>query len=80
MLPKDFYPTPENIINKMLFDIDLKMIQTILEPSAGKGNIIEYTKEIYKEMYGGSYYKEVNPDKYLTFDAVEQDKNLILRR
>ena len=50
---KDFYPTPENIINKMLFDIDFKMIQTILEPSAGKGNIIEALQK--KEKYLSSY-------------------------
>ena len=42
---KDFYPTPEAIINKMLCDIDFKMIHSILEPSAGKGNIVEAIKK-----------------------------------
>ena len=74
-----FYPTPKYLVKKMINKLpkSLREYKYILEPSCGKGNIIEYTKEIYKEMYGGSYYQEVNPDKYLTFDAVEQDKNLI---
>ena len=38
---KDFYPTPQNLIEKMLDGLDWKMINTILEPSAGKGNIVE---------------------------------------
>lgn len=38
---KDFYPTPQNLIDKMLCDIDFSMIKSILEPSAGKGDIVE---------------------------------------
>lgn len=45
MLPKDFYPTPQNLIDKMLCDLDFKIISSILEPSAGKGNIIEELKK-----------------------------------
>lgn len=67
---KDFYPTPENIINKMLFDLDLKMIQTVLEPSAGKGNIIEAIQK--KEQYYSSY----NNNYHFDIDAIEADKNL----
>lgn len=67
---KDFYPTPENIINKMLFDIDMKMIQTILEPSAGKGNIIEAIQK--KEQYYSSY----NNNYHFDIDCIEADQNL----
>lgn len=42
---KDFYPTPQNIIDKMLCNIDFSMIKSILEPSAGKGDIIEALKK-----------------------------------
>jgi len=42
---KDFYPTPEYVINQMLFGLDLEG-KTILEPSAGKGNIIDKLKEL----------------------------------
>lgn len=42
---KDFYPTPQNLIDKMLDGLDWKMIHTVLEPSAGKGNIVEALKK-----------------------------------
>ena len=43
--PKDFYPTPQNLIDKMLFSLDFTMIKSILEPSAGSGNIVEALKK-----------------------------------
>ena len=38
---KDFYPTPDDVICKMLENIDTSLYSSILEPSAGKGNIIK---------------------------------------
>lgn len=35
-----FYPTPPSIAGKMLAGLDLRLIQSVLEPSAGKGNLI----------------------------------------
>lgn len=67
---KDFYPTPENLINKMLCDIDFKMIHSILEPSAGSGNIVEAIKK--KEKFYSSTYNKVNYD----IDCIEVDQNL----
>lgn len=67
---KDFYPTPENIINKMLCDIDFKMIHSILEPSAGSGNIVEAIKK--KESFYSTTYNKVNYD----IDCIEADQNL----
>lgn len=67
---KDFYPTPEAIINKMLCDIDFKMVHSILEPSAGKGNIVEAIKK--KEKFYSSTYNKVNYD----IDCIEADRNL----
>lgn len=72
MLPKDFYPTPQNIIDKMLCDLDFTMIKSILEPSAGKGDIIEALRkkeESSKKNYG---YKEYQFD----IDCIEADQNL----
>ena len=40
MFNNTFYPTPETIANKMLEGIDFTFIQTVLEPSAGKGDLI----------------------------------------
>lgn len=39
----DFYPTPVEIIEKMVDGIELHG-KTILEPSAGKGDIVDYLK------------------------------------
>lgn len=35
-----FYPTPPSVAREMLKDLDFRMIQTVLEPSAGKGDLI----------------------------------------
>lgn len=42
---EDFYPTPRKLIEKMLSGIDFSMISTVLEPSAGKGDICDYLKD-----------------------------------
>lgn len=44
MFNKDFYPTPNNVIESILIGIDI-IDKIVLEPSAGKGNIIDYLKE-----------------------------------
>lgn len=67
---KDFYPTPETIINKMLCDIDFKMIHSILEPSAGSGNIVEALKR--KEKLYTTNYNKFSFD----IDCIEADQNL----
>ena len=36
----EFYPTPEKLVEKMLDGIDWDYVKTILEPSAGKGDIL----------------------------------------
>ena len=35
-----FYPTPEWLVDKMLDKVDFSDVTSILEPSAGKGDII----------------------------------------
>ncbi len=37
----EFYPTPETLIAEMLAGIDFDKVETILEPNAGKGDIIK---------------------------------------
>ncbi len=41
---QDFYPTPRNIIELMLQDVDV-LGNNFLEPSAGKGDIVKYLNE-----------------------------------
>lgn len=72
MLPKEFYPTPQNLIDKMLCDLDFTMIKSILEPSAGKGDIVEALKkkeENHNKYYGRQYYQ-------FDIDCIEADQNL----
>ena len=37
----DFYPTPSWLAGKMLSGLDYKMIRSVLEPSAGKGDLVD---------------------------------------
>ncbi|WP_282638076.1 DUF4942 domain-containing protein [Sphingobacterium thalpophilum] len=43
MFNKDFYPTPRHVISQMLAPYEL-LGKTMLEPSSGKGDIIDYAK------------------------------------
>lgn len=67
---KDFYPTTQKLIDKMLDGLDWKMIHTILEPSAGKGDIIEALKK--KEEYNNRWSTTIRLD----IDCIENDQNL----
>lgn len=44
MFNKDFFPTPTDVINSMLFGVDIQN-KVILEPHGGKGNIVDYLKD-----------------------------------
>jgi hypothetical protein len=66
----DFYPTPEHLIEKMLFSLDFNKIKTILEPSAGKGDIVEKIKE--KENLMSDRWTKFTID----IDCIENDENL----
>ncbi|MCL2776263.1 MAG: DUF4942 domain-containing protein [Oscillospiraceae bacterium] len=44
----EFYPTPQSLIDKMLDGIDFKLIETVLEPSAGTGNICDAVNQKLK--------------------------------
>lgn len=64
----DFYPTPDNLIDKMLRDVDFKYINNILEPSAGSGSILNYITEKL------NHYPYNN--KVMDIDCIEIDNNL----
>lgn len=67
---KDFYPTPQQLIDKMICDLDLTMIHTVLEPSAGKGDIVDVLKK--KEEVRNKWYTKIS----LSIDCIENDPNL----
>jgi len=68
---KNFYPTPQNLIDKMIDKIEhWDKYLYILEPSSGKGDIIErYQEKIKNRRYG------IDLNKF-KFDAIEIDFNL----
>lgn len=70
MFINEFYPTPIKIINQMLNGIKLSEINTILEPSAGKGDIVS----VIKENYEAQRYRYSNRD--IDIDAIEIDTDL----
>ena len=63
----EFYPTPQELVQKMIEGIDWRYIHTILEPSAGKGDII---REIARKE--DKIYNRVAFD----VDCIEFDPNL----
>lgn len=67
----DFYPTPSNLIHKMLSHLDFRYIKSVLEPSAGKGDIVEAITNKFKNNQS-SYNKNNNFD----IDTIELDNNL----
>lgn len=86
MFDKSFYPTPISTIIHMIHKVNLRDKNSILEPSAGKGDILDYIVENYRfkdKVYAveknpelqlilkGKGYK-VLTDDFLTFDPANQ--------
>lgn len=69
----NFYPTPAKIIDTMLQGIKLDEIKTILEPSAGKGDIVDHIVDKYKTLY---CRYGVKWETQLDIDTIEIDANL----
>ena len=40
-----FYPTPKSLLNRITDSLKWNKITSVLEPSAGKGDIADYVKE-----------------------------------
>ena len=84
---KEFYPTSEELVNKMLDGVNLNYVKTVLEPSAGKGDIVQGLKshakyqnldidcvEINKDLRNclkGAGYRVVGDD-FLTYTTMKQ--------
>ena len=67
---KGFYPTPPDIADKLLAGIDWEYIESVLEPSAGKGNLIDGIARSYQK---NKYSYERNR---LDVDCIEIDPHL----
>jgi len=89
----DYYPTPESLAIKMSCMIDPEYSRSILEPSAGKGNLVEAVKNKFKYRYISVDCIEKEPDlkscllgknfnviddDFLTFDCIKQYDTIIM--
>lgn len=75
---KDFFPTPDELTKKMLDKVKFGEVKNILEPSAGKGNILDYiwTYETVYERRSGYEYKHQNKRQDFNVDTIEIDNDL----
>ena len=65
-----FYPTPPSVAEKMLDGIDWTGISTVLEPSAGNGNLVRMVLEKY------SLHRYRSSAREIDVDCVEIDPSL----
>lgn len=69
----DFYPTPSAIAGRLFTGVRWNIVKTVLEPSAGKGDLVRHAmKRNRREYYHGNYYNR----EALDFDCIEVDQNL----
>lgn len=75
MFNSNFYPTPETIVDEMIKKVDFNKVKTILEPSAGKGDIVKKLKVIKTEyrLKENIFYNELKPEK---IDCIEIEPDL----
>lgn len=65
-----FYPTPFSLAEKLLAGIDWYYIENVLEPSAGKGNLVDAVVRLYRQQV--SEHRK----KTLDIDCIEVDPYL----
>ena len=68
-----FYPTPPNVADKLLEGLDWGMISDVLEPSAGKGNIVDRIAEKWNR---SRWIGRRSTERSVNIDCVEIDPYL----
>jgi hypothetical protein len=64
----EFYPTPDALIRRMIDKVNWKTVETVLEPSAGKGDILKAVAR---------HIRHIDRERSITdIDAIEIDPNL----
>lgn len=66
-----FYPTPSDVAGKLLSGVDWRKVRTILEPSAGRGDLLEFAMKRNKNGFRGYSYQDLDD-----IDCIEIDPNL----
>jgi len=67
----EFFPTPSALAGKMMGKVDRKTVNSILEPSAGKGDLADAVFQAVKRKY---YNHDAEASEYI--DCIEADPNL----
>lgn len=70
----DFYPTPPEVAAKLTKDIDWNQVKTVLEPSAGRGDLAEFVgnalaKSIYTVYFKHAFRRLVSMPHRMTSGA-----------
>lgn len=75
MIPKELYPTPAKVALKMTKLVDFKRVGSILEPSAGNGDLARETiRALDAYRYRGFAEKEDDPFLTDVVDVIEIDE------
>ncbi len=76
MFNKDFYPTPKTLALRMFNKVDFTRVQSILEPSAGKGDLIDSLGD-FRYHYDARRNQEIFAIEIeLELQAVLKDKDI----
>jgi len=67
---RGFYPTPPSVAEKMLEGIDWMKVSTVLEPSAGSGNLVKAVLKEYR------LHRYRSSERSIDVDCVEIDPSL----
>lgn len=67
-----FYPTPPNVVEKLLDGIDWYKVVNVLEPSAGKGNLVDGVAGAWSDELKGYRHR----DSTISVDCIEIDPYL----
>ena len=84
MFNKDFYPTPEFLIEKLLkpyqrgYGKDLFLEGNILEPSAGKGDIIKYLLENSRRSTNEIHAIEIVPELQSIIREIDSENTALI--
>lgn len=83
----EFYPTPTELVQKMLECVDFKKVKTILEPSAGKGDILQVLarKECSTSPYSDRFDVDcieidINLRQILKYNFSEEKKEAFVKK
>lgn len=75
---KDFYPTPNKLAGKLIAGVNWKNVKEILEPSAGKGDLVEAVQRMREQYKYCDRIKGAAKGTEKNFDVIELDYNLRL--